>query len=134
MPCHDTTNLTVEIYFVDFDVLFRPSIELCCFYIMFSIISGRGKAAAAIDAARSRTSTLTAQRKDEDAAAANRPNYVHRTHSIIEKSTTEAAEKQKMDKDGIFTTPTPTLGEESTWLDRAVAEVSYQKNAQSANI
>jgi hypothetical protein len=44
---------------------------------------------------------------------------------VIEKANTEGSEKQqtKLDKDGIFTTPTPILSEDSTWLEKAVAEV-----------
>ena len=99
-------------------------------YYLSLIVLGKSKATAAIDAARSRTTALTSQRKDEDTAAAGRPEYISKSASIIEKATTERTEKQqnKIDKNGIFTTPTPTLGEESTWLEKAVAEVLISCN------
>lgn len=92
----------------------------------FGLCLGRSKATAAIEASRARTALLKTQRQDEDAAAAERPNYIHKSHSVIEKENTEGSEKvqKKLDKDGIFTTPTPTLSEDSTWLQKAVAEVS----------
>ena len=44
--------------------------------------------------------------------------------SPVEKANTEASEKQqKVVKDGIYTTPTPTPSEDATWLEKAVSEV-----------
>ena len=85
---------------------------------------GRGKATAAIDAARARTSLLTTIRNDEDSLAAQRGEYVPRPLSPVEKANTEASEKQeKVVMDGIYTTPTPTPSEDATWLEKAVSEV-----------
>lgn len=85
---------------------------------------GRGKATAAIDAARARTSLLTTIRNDEDSLAAQRGDYVPRPLSPVEKANTEASEKQqKVVMDGIYTTPTPTPSEDATWLEKAVSEV-----------
>ena len=85
---------------------------------------GKGKATAAIDAARARASLLATIRKDEDSLAAQRGEYVPRPLSPVEKANTEASEKQqKVVKDGIYTTPTPTPSEDSTWLEKAVSEV-----------
>ena len=56
--------------------------------------------------------------------AAQRVEYVPRPLSPVEKANTEASEKQqKIIKDGIYTTPTPTPSEDSTWLEKAVSEV-----------
>ena len=89
---------------------------MCC--------SGKGKATAAIDAARARASLLSTIRKDEDNVAAERGDYVPRPLSPVEKANTEASEKQqKVVKDGIYTTPTPTPSEDATWLEKAVSEV-----------
>ena len=85
---------------------------------------GRGKATAAIDAARARASLLTTIRNDEDSLAAQRGDYVPRPLSPVEKANTEASEKQqKVVMDGIYTTPTPTPSEDATWLEKAVSEV-----------
>lgn len=93
-------------------------------FIRWFISSGKGKATAAIDAARARSSLLTTMRKDEDSLAAERGEYVPRSLSPVEKANTEASEKQqKVVKDGIYTTPTPTPSEDATWLEKAVSEV-----------
>ena len=93
-------------------------------FIRWFISSGKGKATAAIDAARARSSLLTTMRKDEDSLAAGRGEYVPRSLSPVEKANTEASEKQqKVIKDGIYTTPTPTPSEDATWLEKAVSEV-----------
>lgn len=85
---------------------------------------GRGKATAAIDAARARASLLTTIRNDQDSLAAQRGDYVPRPLSPVEKANTEASEKQqKVVMDGIYTTPTPTPSEDVTWLEKAVSEV-----------
>lgn len=77
-----------------------------------------------MDAARARASLLTTIRKDEDSLAAQRGDYVPRPLSPVEKANTEASEKQqKVVKDGIYTTPTPTPSEDATWLEKAVSEV-----------
>lgn len=87
-------------------------------------LSGKGKATAAIDAARARASLLTTIRKEEDSLVAQRGDYVPRPLSPVEKANTEASEKQqKVVKDGIYTTPTPTPSEDATWLEKAVSEV-----------
>ena len=89
-----------------------------------NLFVGRGKATAAIDAARARTSLLATIRKEEDSLAAQRGDYIPRPLSPVEKANTEASEKQqKIVKDGIYTTPTPTPSEDATWLERAVSEV-----------
>lgn len=91
---------------------------------------GRGKATAAIDAARARTSLLTTIRNDEDSLAAQRGDYVPRPLSPVEKANTEASEKQqKVVMDGIYTTPTPTPSENATWLEKAVSEVWKTRKA-----
>ena len=85
---------------------------------------GRGKATAAIDAARARTSLLATTRREEDILAAQRGDHIPRPLSPVEKANTEASEKQqKIVKDGIYTTPTPTPSEDATWLEKAVSEV-----------
>ena len=72
---------------------------------------------------RARNSLLTSMRKDEDELAGSRPEVVPRMPPFAEKANTEANEKQKVIKDGIFTTPTPTPNEDATWFERAVLEV-----------
>ena len=89
-----------------------------------NLFVGRGKATAAIDAARARTSLLATIRREEDSLAAQRGDYIPRPLSPVEKANTEASEKQqKIVKDGIYTTPTPTPSEDATWLEKAVSEV-----------
>ena len=67
---------------------------------------------------------LTATRTQEDTLAAQREEYFPRSLSPVEKANTEASEKQqKIVKDGIYTTPTPTPSEDATWLEKAVSEV-----------
>ena len=73
---------------------------------------------------RARTSLLTGTRTQEDTLAAQREEYLPRPPSPVEKANTEASEKQqKIVKDGIYTTPTPTPSEDATWLEKAVSEV-----------
>ena len=93
-------------------------------FIITNLFVGRGKATAAIDAARARTSLLATIRKEEDSLAAQRGDYIPRPLSPVEKANTEASEKQqKIVKDRIYTTPTPTPSEDATWLEKAVSEV-----------
>lgn len=97
--------------------------------------TGKGKAAAAMDAARARASLLTTIRKDEDSLAAQRGDYVPRPLSPVEKANTEASEKQqKVVKDGIYTTPTPTPSEDATWLEKAVSETQREEAKKFAEI
>lgn len=97
--------------------------------------TGKGKATAAIDAARARSSLLTTMRKDEDSLAAERGEYVPRSISPVEKANTEASEKQqKVIKDGIYTTPTPTPSEDATWLEKAVSETQREEAKKFAEI
>ena len=77
-----------------------------------------------MDAARARAALLTTIRKEEDSLAAQRGDYEPRPLSPVEKANTEASEKQqKVVKEGIYTTPTPTPSEDATWLEKAVGEV-----------
>ncbi|KAM7447734.1 Cilia- and flagella-associated protein 43 [Porites harrisoni] len=97
--------------------------------------TGRGKATAAIDAARARTSLLATIRKEEDSLAAQRGDYIPRPLSPVEKANTEASEKQqKIVKDGIYTTPTPTPSEDATWLEKAVSESQREEAKKFAEI
>ncbi|XP_031564143.1 cilia- and flagella-associated protein 43-like [Actinia tenebrosa] len=108
---------------------------LSCWEWSFSA-TGRSKSTTAIQVSRARTALLKTQRQDEDAAAAERPNYIHKSASVIEKENTEGSEKvqKKLEKDGIFTTPTPTLSEDSTWLQKAVAEAQREEDKKFADI
>ncbi|PFX29198.1 cilia- and flagella-associated protein 43-like [Stylophora pistillata] len=97
--------------------------------------TGKNKATAAIDAARARSSLLTTVRKNEDSLAAERGEYVPRPLSPIEKANTEASEKQqKVIKDDIYTTPTPTPSEDATWLEKAVSETQREEAKKFAEI
>ena len=99
-------------------------LKILTYSINYFLFSGKSKATAAIDAARARSSLLTTMRKEEDSLAAQRGDYVPRPLSPVEKANTEASEKQqKVVKDGIYTTPTPTPSEDATWLQKAVSEV-----------
>jgi len=97
--------------------------------------TGKGKATAALEAARARASLLTTIRKEEDSLAAQRGDYVARPLSPVEKANTEASEKQqKIVKDGIYTTPTPTPSEDATWLEKAVSETQREEAKKFAEI
>lgn len=107
---------------------------LACWVWNFSS-TGRGKAAAAIENARARTSMLTGTRTQEDTLAAQREEYLPRPTSPVEKANTEASEKQqKIVKDGIYTTPTPTPSEDATWLEKAVSETQREEAKKYADI
>ncbi|XP_068708688.1 cilia- and flagella-associated protein 43-like [Montipora foliosa] len=107
---------------------------LACWIWNFSS-TGKGKAAAATEAARARATLLTSTRTQEDSLAAQREEYLPRPLSPVEKANTEASEKQqKIIKDGIYTTPTPTPSEDATWLEKAVSETQREEAKKFADI
>lgn len=107
---------------------------LACWVWNYST-TGKAKATAAKEAARARAALLTTIRKEEDSLAAERGEYAPRPLSPVEKANTEASEKQqKIIKDGIYTTPTPTPSEDATWLEKAVSETQREEAKKFAEI
>ncbi|XP_077865529.1 LOW QUALITY PROTEIN: cilia- and flagella-associated protein 43-like [Saccoglossus kowalevskii] len=103
--------------------------------------SGKNKASSAIETFRTVNAALTGIRKKEDDVSANMLEWFpsasqpeSRAPSVVEKETQEKSEKKKaMESDEIYTTPTPTPGDDPTWLELQEIEALKEEDKQYSN-
>lgn len=114
---------------------------LACFSWNFTP-SGKTKAAAAIEAARSHKSMLQAARSRENEVLAGMKEWHQHSGHSHDAMTTKQNNEEKarialekaLETDDIYTTPTPSLGSDPTWMEMKELEAIRKEDMEYAEV